>query len=629
MTYSAYSSRPLEGSYVIKLYEPDGTPITTIGETYDHQGGNVVNTFKSLHYTRAMNGMYSHGYGEFSVTLPMSEIPDGPLPLDTVINIHRKAPNASTPWREDFWGVVRYSEVTAEEDTLMYTFSGFDLKHLLKRRCILPDDGSEPYEEGWYTLVNNIGAVWGIIPKEYEEEPYWRARMYESVCYPEAYDADFSNETGTIMIAGKHGAVNETQRYLYIGCTGKFSKVRFWFGTPNTTVSATLWVQYYSNTYGWLTLEGATDGCNVGGKPMAQDGVYEFTIPDEWDKGTGVTFSGFGQIYWLRFTLEEDGDTTEVEFTLKEVEVYGTPEVDMLRWCSGNDHWTDIMRHLVRDQCITGSLVHPTWDGITVDRTIKYLSCEADTHEGTVDYGCAEEANCLLNLCYRFDNLATVLEEISGLGADWDVVQLSPGSYQFQIDYNQDNWSEDLTEDNEDGNTPVTFSLENCNVDSPVFQDDRNSEITVCFGAGKMKLTGDDGLVEGDKDGPKYPPDTAFRPIYPRLSLYDAHLASDWNWIEAVSDSTSEDNKAAVKATADSFLMDNTQKIIVSFNAKQTPDCLYGVDWDLGDMVGFYFNGRYREMRVSEVEVNVDESGEAVTPTIIKRPSLDELYPGM
>jgi hypothetical protein len=140
-----------------------------------------------------------------------------------------------------------------------------------------------------------------------------------------------------------------------------------------------------------------------------------------------------------------------------------------------------------------------------------------------------------------------------------------------------------------------------------------------------MKLTGADGIVPGEEGGPAYPPDTAFRPIYPRISLYDAHLASDWNWIEAVSDSTSEDNKAAVIATADSYLMDNTQKIVVAFNAKQTPDCLYGVDWDLGDMVGFYYNNTYYEMRVTEVEVNVDESGETITPTIIKLPAVEEV----
>jgi len=564
-----------------------------------------------------MNGMHSHGYGEFSVTVPMSSIPDGALALDTVINIHRKAPQALIAWREDFWGMLRSSEIVVDGDEMLYTFSGFDLKHLLKRRCVLPDDGSSPYAEGWYTLVNNIGAVWGIIPKQYTTAPTWRERAYEATCYPEAFDGDFSNVTSMITIAGMHGSTMETERYLYVGCTGKFSKVRFTIGTPNA-VSATMWVQYYCNATGWTNLTGATDGCASGGVPFAQTGVYAFTAPEDWDKGTGVTYSGFGQIYWMRFTIHEDGDTTEVKFTLVEAEVYGTPEVDLLRWCSGNDHWTDIMRHLVRDQCITGSLTTPTWDGVVTDRKISYLTCEADTHEGTVDYGCAGEVACSLNLCYRFDNVATVLEEISGLGADWDVVQLAPGSYQFQVDYEQDSWSNDLTEDNTDGNTPLTFSLENCNLEDPTFQDDRTSEITVCFGAGKMKLAGDDGIVQTKA----YPPDTAFRPIYPRFSLYDAHLASDWNWIEAVSDSTSEDNAAAVKATADSFLMDNTQKLTVAFKAKPTIDCLYAVDWDLGDNVGYYYNNTYYEMRIVEVGVDVDDSGESITPTIVKLPDV-------
>jgi len=463
------------------------------------------------------------------------------------------------------------------------------LKSLLKRRVILPDDGSVPYTEGWYYLTNNVGAVWGIIPTEFDDEPHWRSRRYTALAYPEAFDGSISSESDEITIAGQHGSVMETQRYLYIGCTGKFSGVRFTFGRTNDTQGAALAVQYFTDR-GWLYLQGANDGCAVSGRPMAKDGEYTFAPPDDWIKGSGVQFSGFTEIYWLRFTLFDNGDTVNVKFTLKEVEVYGTPEVDKLRWCSGLDHWTDIMRHLVRDQCISGT--------IAAGREIAYLSCEDDTHEGL------DEDGHQLNLCYRYDNLATVLEEISGLGADFDIVETAPGHYQFRVYYGQT--GNDFTEDNEYNNTPVTFSLENGNIDEPDYSNDRVSEVTVCYGVGKMA--------------------NGVRPIYRRVSLYDAQDASVWNAIEATSDSTSQDSEAAVIATADSYLMDNTQKIEVTFKAKPTPNCLYGVHWDLGDMVGFYFNKHYYKMRVVQVDVTVDDNGEAIVPTLIQLPDISELY---
>jgi hypothetical protein len=592
MTYSFYNSHPLEGSYSVRLYTPEGVALDDIGETMVQGEGNVIQTFKSLHYVTAINGMWAHGWGEYTIVAPMSQVSTKALDLDTVVHIYRKPPNAA--WDVDFYGIHRLSNITVEGDSLQYTTSGFDLKSLLKRRVILPDDGSVPYTVGWYTLTNNIGAVYGIIPREFDTPPLWRSRYYSALCYEEAFDGDFDLETPeTIIIAGMHGSTAETQRYLYIGCTGLISGIRFTFGTVNTHV-ATLWAQYFT-TAGWNTLTGATDGTDLGGAPFGQNGEYLFTTPTDIIKGTGITTAGFGDIYWIRFTLTEDGDSVHADFTLKEVEVYGIPEVDTLRWASGTDHWTDIMRHLVRDQCITGSLA--------AGRQIVGLTCEADTHEGEWqdDNGNWHQ----LNLSYRYDNLADILEEISGMGADWDVIESYPGSYQFQV-YYPEILGDDRTEDNTDNNTPVTFSLENGNIEAPEFTDDRTSEITVCYAVGKM--------INGKKK------------ITQRLSLYDAQLASTWNRIESTVDSTTQDNEAAQLAGADSYLMDNTQKIEVSFKAKQTPNCLYGVHWFLGDMVGFYFNNHYYEMRVTQVAVDVDANGETIVPTIVRLPSLDYLY---
>jgi hypothetical protein len=240
---------------------------------------------------------------------------------------------------------------------------------------------------------------------------------------------------------------------------------------------------------------------------------------------------------------------------------------------------------LVRDQAISGSIARP----------IAMLSCEADTGEGD-----------LLNLSYRYDNMADILEEISGLGSDWDVVEIAPGDYQFQVAFEQT--GRDLTKDNTEGNAPVTFSLENTNLMSLNFVDDRTAEITVVYSVGK--------LIAGKRD------------ITERVSLYGAHLSSTWNRIEGMVDATTQDNEAARLIAADSYLTDNTQKIEVTFQARQTADCLYGVHWDLGDMVGLYFNNMYYPMRVTQVTVDVTAEGETITPTIVRLPSINNLPGG-
>jgi hypothetical protein len=300
MPYTLYDGRPLEGSYSIRLYTPEGVALDDIGETMVQGEGNVIQTFKSLHYVTAINGMWAHGWGEYTIVAPMSQVSTKTLDLDTVVHIYRKPPT-TTSWSVDFYGMHRLSNIAVEGDSLQYTTSGFDLKSLLKRRVILPDDGSVPYTVGWYTLTNNIGAVYGIIPRSFTTPPTWRSRYYTSICFEEGFDADFDTPTPeTVVMRGQHGSVMETQTYVYVGCSGLISGVRWTLGTVNATQAATLWVQYLT-AVGWMTIMAATDGTVIAGRPMAQNGEYLFTTPTDWIKGTGISTGGYADIYWLRF----------------------------------------------------------------------------------------------------------------------------------------------------------------------------------------------------------------------------------------------------------------------------------------------------------------------------------------
>jgi hypothetical protein len=246
--------------------------------------------------------------------------------------------------------------------------------------------------------------------------------------------------------------------------------------------------------------------------------------------------------------------------------------------------WCNLLRQLVYDQAVLGI-------GATdSSRVIPYLTVEGMGYEGET-----------LTLNYRYDNLADIIMETTGLGGDWDVVEVSPGTYEFRLYYPRS--GVDRTPGNEDGTTPLVFSLENQNMLNPVYTDDRTAEITVAFAVGQA--------VKG------------IRPIFERHNLYNAEHASEWNRREAVVDSSTYDTMAACLASGDGYLADNGRKVSLTFDARQTPNCLYGVHWDLGDMVGSSFVKKY-DMRITEVSVSIDASGETIVPTIVRLPSLEE-----
>lgn len=238
-----------------------------------------------------------------------------------------------------------------------------------------------------------------------------------------------------------------------------------------------------------------------------------------------------------------------------------------------SDEFTDVMRELVRGQASTGAAVARQLPGLTV---------EADTDEGSV-----------LTYPYRYESLYDEVKTLSELGADFSVEHLGGADFEFRVHY--PSAGTDRRVGNVYGNPPVIFSLEMANMTEPEFEADRLNERTVVY-------------VAGEESG-------ALREIVERGSLDGAEYDSPWNRVESFLESRQETSLGALMAYGDAFLVESREKIGFMCEATPTVTSLYGVHWDLGDLVTGRYRGVDYDLQIIEIHVTVDEDGEHVTPT--------------
>ncbi len=244
------------------------------------------------------------------------------------------------------------------------------------------------------------------------------------------------------------------------------------------------------------------------------------------------------------------------------------------------DQFTDIMREVVRYNCGPNA--------VNGYRNLLNFTVEADTHQGD-------------SLTVNWRHLKAS-EQVSLLaeagGADWDVVWYD-GALIFIVYYPR--MGLDRRIDNTEDIPPTVFSPERGNMRTPTVDRDRIEEITAVY-------------VAGDGIG-------AARTIEERLSLYDAQYDSPWNRVEDFIQGTQDINVAMLQATGDAHLMDNKAKLIFDFQAVPTEGCLYGRDWNVGDLVTAYYLGGNYDIQVAEVHITVSPAqGEEIDPTFLYLP---------
>uniref|UniRef100_A0A6M3J1I9 Gp28/Gp37-like domain-containing protein n=1 Tax=viral metagenome TaxID=1070528 RepID=A0A6M3J1I9_9ZZZZ len=234
--------------------------------------------------------------------------------------------------------------------------------------------------------------------------------------------------------------------------------------------------------------------------------------------------------------------------------------------------FTDAMRQLVRTQA--GPLA-------TLPRQMRYLVVEANSAEGAV-----------VTYSTRDEQLSVALETLGGLGAAFDIERVG-SVYTFRVYYPR------RGQDRRLGHSafPVVFSITDGNMARPAFSDDRLAEINVVY-------------VAGDGEG-------ASREIVERASVWDAMLDSPWNRIEGFLEASQQTSTAALMAFGDAFLTENRQQLAFGCTAIPTPGCLYGRDWNVGDLITGVYRGESYDLSVDAVEVSLrPDEGETLTPTL-------------
>lgn len=280
--------------------------------------------------------------------------------------------------------------------------------------------------------------------------------------------------------------------------------------------------------------------------------------------------------FWLRkyivYSRAEDG--------MKMIDFYGRPPIEILRrWAISTtdaaqytitDHIDDMMKKIVRDAFIVGGNVIPSADEFSVDGDVALGPSITQSFQGK-------------NILDTINNLKAISfakneEDPTNRRIFFDVVE-DPGltngfGYIFRT------YADLRGIDRTNG---LTFSVENGNLKDPQYYEDYLDQITRALCNATEVLSNDRYL-------------------------------SRWNNIRRYATSTSDDVSENT-STANQMLAEGAKKKSLTAQFLSTPGssvqprCLYGVDWDLGDLLPVQFANLNFNAEVEIVWVSVDDSG--------------------
>ena len=279
-----------------------------------------------------------------------------------------------------------------------------------------------------------------------------------------------------------------------------------------------------------------------------------------------------GLVRWQRWYVRVDGALV--------FEVGGRGYNDLLARrivyaAAGSTHaaWSSAAETAMKDvadyQCGPSAAVARQTTGLTI---------EADAAGGNT---------ITLKRAYR--NVLEVLQEMAVLGdGDFAVVGTGAATYEFRY-YNGQLGT--------DRSATVIFALERGNMASPSLSISRQDEVNVAY-------------VGGQGEG-------AERAIVERS---DAGLIADstWNRCERFVHATNETTTAGLNSAGDRALDEGKPKYELSFNTLQTPGCMYGLHYFLGDLVTARFLNYSATKKIAGVSITLNESGMSETSKTVE-----------
>lgn len=300
------------------------------------------------------------------------------------------------------------------------------------------------------------------------------------------------------------------------------------------------------------------------------------------------------QVYLLRkpryYTRESDGVTI--------LELYGRGPIDLLRrrivvqgagtaYTRKTGYIDDLMKEIVREQMLYGSALDEN-GAVDNDRAYPngYFTVQADLSLGpSVTINCNERV--VLDVLEELKDASFQLakEDTTKLRIFYDVIPQDTG---FQFITIADLYGQDRT-------TKTVYSVENNNLRAPYYSEDHLDEVNAVivkgFGRGDSRQT--------------------------EVVIDDVRIKSSrWNRCEEFLDASGEPEQSLLEDAGKSVLWKGEPKkeiVAVFLNVPGGPDSprsLYGIDWDLGDLLPVEYVGRHFDVEVVIVYVSMNENGE-------------------
>lgn len=231
------------------------------------------------------------------------------------------------------------------------------------------------------------------------------------------------------------------------------------------------------------------------------------------------------------------------------------------------EHVETIMKTLVT---YNATAAGTTADGRIRDVDLTNVQVEADGGLGhAIDYSC------------EWRNVLDVLQEITRIApGDFDMVYVGAGVFEFRFYHGQ------LGADKRNA---VKFALQWNNMANPVYQKNKIHERTVAIVGGL-----------GDEEE---------RPVVVRIPSYSNYSPTN-NSVEFYVDGRNTEEEGELNAIGDAAIWEVRADSRLDFDVVQTRSLRYGRDYNLGDLVTGYYQGINQVMKIWDVTVSMDGSGQ-------------------
>lgn len=235
-----------------------------------------------------------------------------------------------------------------------------------------------------------------------------------------------------------------------------------------------------------------------------------------------------------------------------------------------------VMIAYVSDQCISPA--------VNADRTFTGLTAAPVVNVGNVTSQRLKQE----------DNLLTALQDIAyQTEMDFVIVRNSGAAFLFRPQFTGSNRTKTA---NYPHSPFLMFDVRRGNIRNPRLVVNRSEEVNFLYVAG-----------QGSEEDRNY------------VSVPDSNAVnvSPWNRCEDTVDARNDEDYDALVASGYAELKENRAAIDLSFEPNLSAASVrYRSDWDLGDRVTASYRGFEEDLRITEVSVRVNSSGETIKPRV-------------